>query len=108
LRSQTTGLVLLSDANETPVINNQAFSVTENSANGTNVGIVVATAADAGQTLTYSILSGNINWACAIHASTGVLTLANSAALNFEVTPTFALVIKVQDNGTSICATRLW
>jgi hypothetical protein len=107
LLNQASVKVLLIKVNEVPVINNQAFSVTENSANGTNVGIVVATDPDAGQTLTHSILSGNTYGAYALHASTGVLTLTISAALNFEVTPTFALVIKVQDNGTGICATRL-
>ena len=82
------------------------FSVAENSANGTNVGTVVASDPDAGQTLTYSILSGNTSGAFAINASTGVLTVANSAALNFEVTPSFALVVKVQDNGTGTLSSQ--
>jgi hypothetical protein len=100
LSSQATVTVSLTNVNEVPVINNQAFSVAENSANGTNVGTVVASDPDAGQTLTYSILSGNTSSAFAINASTGVVTVANSSALNFEVTPSFALVVKVQDNGT--------
>jgi VCBS repeat-containing protein len=91
LSSQATVTVSLTNVNEVPVINNQAFSVAENSANGTNVGTVVASDPDAGQTLTYSILSGNTSGAFAINASTGVVTVANSSALNFEVTPSFAL-----------------
>ena len=94
------------NVNQTPVISNQAFSVAENSANGTNVGTVVASDPDAGQTLTYSILSGNTSGAFAINASTGVLTVANSAALNFEITPSFALVVKVQDNGTGTLSSQ--
>jgi hypothetical protein len=82
---------ILQEPNQAPVINNQAFSVAENSSNGTNVGTVVASDPDAGQTLTYSILSGNTSGAFAINASTGVLTVANSSALNFETTPSFAL-----------------
>jgi hypothetical protein len=97
---QATVTVSLTDVNEPPVINNPAFSIIENAANGTNVGTVAATDLDAGQTLTYSILPGNTSGAFTINASTGVLTVANSAALNFEVTPSFALVVKVQDNGT--------
>jgi VCBS repeat-containing protein len=100
LSSQATVTVSLTNINEVPVINNQAFSIAENSSNGTNVGTVVASDPDAGQTLTYSILSGNTSGAYAINASTGVLTVANSSALNFETTPSFALVVKVEDNGT--------
>jgi len=86
--------------NNPPVIANQTFSVPENSTAGTNVGTVVATDPDAGQTLTYSILSGNTGNAFQINASTGVLTVATPSAINFEVTPTFSLIVKVQDNGS--------
>jgi parallel beta-helix repeat protein len=91
---------LTQSANQPPVIVNQTFQVNENSANGTSVGIVVATDPNAGQTLTYSILSGNTNSAFAINASTGVLSVATTSALNFEAITSFALVVKVQDNGT--------
>ncbi|MBL0135867.1 MAG: cadherin repeat domain-containing protein [Chitinophagaceae bacterium] len=87
-------------ANLPPVIANQSFSISENSANGTTVGTVVASDPNAGQTLTYSILSGNTSTAFAINSTTGVLTVANTTALNYETTPSFALVVKVQDNGT--------
>jgi hypothetical protein len=100
LSSQATITVNLTDVNENPVINNQTFSVPENSIAGTNVGTVVATDPDAGQTLTYSILSGNTGNAFQINASTGVLTVATPSAINFEVTPTFSLIVKVQDNGS--------
>ncbi|HPT02987.1 MAG TPA: right-handed parallel beta-helix repeat-containing protein, partial [Bacteroidales bacterium] len=43
--------------NHPPVISNQSFSLNENSANGSIVGTVVASDPDAGQTLTYSIVS---------------------------------------------------
>jgi len=45
------------------------------------------------------LLSGNTNGAFSINASSGVLAVANSAALNYEALPSFTLVIKVQDNG---------
>jgi hypothetical protein len=44
-------------------------------------------------------VSGNTSNAFQINASTGALTVNNSAALNFEVIPSFALIVKVQDNG---------
>ena len=100
LSSQANITVSLIDVNEVPVISNQIFSIAENPINGTITGTVVASDPDAGQSLTYSILSGNTNLAFSINSSTGVLTVSNSTALNFEVFPSFALVVKVQDNGT--------
>jgi hypothetical protein len=101
-----TGEIVLNIPNEAtntpPVVNDQSFSVNENSGNGTVVGTVVATDSDAGQTLTYSIQSGNTGGAFAINSSTGQITVANSAALNFEATPWFSLGVMVQDNGTPV------
>jgi hypothetical protein len=91
---------VIQNANQAPVITNQSFSVNENSPNGTSLGIVLASDPNPGQVLTYSILSGNTNSAFAINASTGALTVANSATLNYEAIPSFALTVKVQDNGT--------
>src|SRR5262249_41071081 len=52
--------VNLDDVNETPgFVSSGPFNVNEHSATGTPVGTVAATDPDAGQKLTYSILSGN-------------------------------------------------
>jgi len=83
LSSQATVTVNLTNVNEAPVIANQTFSIAENSANGTAVATVVASDPDAGQTLTYSILSGNTSGAFALNTSTGALTVANSTVLKF-------------------------
>ncbi|NVO19612.1 MAG: hypothetical protein HXX13_07920, partial [Bacteroidetes bacterium] len=99
LSSQGNVTVNLTDVNEAPLIANQTFSIAENSANGTTVGNIVASDPDAGQTLTYSIYSGNSSGAFAINSATGALTVANSTILNFETNPVFTLVIYVQDNG---------
>ncbi|MDO7877403.1 Ig-like domain-containing protein [Hymenobacter sp. ASUV-10] len=86
-------------ANTAPTINSQTRSVAENSANGTNVGAAI-TASDAdGNTLTYAITAGNTGGAFAINSATGQLTVANSAALNFEATPAYSLTVQVTDNG---------
>ncbi|MGV8964224.1 MAG: PA14 domain-containing protein [Candidatus Saccharimonadaceae bacterium] len=100
LSSQATITMSLKDINEAPVINNQSFSVYENSATGLTVGSIVATDPDAGQTKTFSILSGNTNNAFSINTTTGMLKVATSASLNYQATPSFSLVVKVQDNGT--------
>ncbi|QHJ07978.1 cadherin domain-containing protein [Hymenobacter busanensis] len=86
--------------NNAPTISSQTRTVAENAANGNNVGAVVtASDPDAGQTLTYSITAGNTGGAFAINASSGQITVANSAQLNFEATPSYALTVQVADNG---------
>ena len=82
--------------NRAPVVNDQSFSINENSANGTVVGTVVASDPD-GNTLSYSITAGNTSSAFAINASTGALTVANSAALDFETISKFSLTVRVAD-----------
>lgn len=88
----------VAEGNRAPVVNNQSFSVSENSANGTTVGTVVASDPD-GNPLTYSITAGNTSSAFAINASTGVLTVANSAALDYETITQFSLTVRVADPG---------
>jgi hypothetical protein len=97
----------LNDLNEAPVVNSQSFSVAVNSSNGTVVGTVVASDPDAGDTLTYSITAGNAAGAFAINASTGEVTVANSAALDFATTPSFDLTVEVQDTGGLTATTNL-
>jgi hypothetical protein len=106
LSSQATVTVSLTDVNEVPVISNQSFSIAENAVNGTTVGTVIASDPDAGQLLSFSILSGNTSGAFAIDAISGVISVANTTALNFEATPSFALVVKVQDNGTGTLSSQ--
>ena len=99
LSNSATITVNLTDVNENPEINNQVFGVAENTNNGQSVGTVVATDPDNGQNLSYTILSGNTSGAFSLNATSGQITVANSAALNFESTPVFALIVKVTDDG---------
>src|SRR5690606_17099912 len=62
------------------------------------VGTVSATDPNAGQTLGYSIVGGNVGNRFAIHPSTGVITV--NGALDYETTATFLLNVRVTDNGT--------
>lgn len=86
-------------ANNAPVIADQVFTIDEGSANGTVVGLVVASDPDAGNSLSYSITGGNANGAFAINPTTGMLTVSNSAALNYASNPTFSLTVQVTDSG---------
>ncbi|MCD4732364.1 MAG: cadherin domain-containing protein, partial [Bacteroidales bacterium] len=86
-------------SNNPPTINNQAFSIEENTTNGGQVGNIIATDPDQGQTLTYSIQSGNTDNAFQVNSNTGELTVNNSEALDYETNPEFNLMVQVQDNG---------
>ncbi len=82
-----------------PVVTASTFSLDENSADNTVVGTVVANDPDIGDTLLYDITAGNTGGAFAIDAN-GQITVANSAALDFETNPVFNLTIEATDNGS--------
>ena len=101
LSDTATVTINLSNVNEAPIANDATFSVPENSAAGTLVGMVPASDPDAGTTLSYAITAGNTSGAFAINAA-GQITVANPAALDFETTPTFNLTVTVSDNGAPV------
>lgn len=91
--------------NTAPVIEDQTFTIQENSADHTAVGTVLATDADTDQTLVYSFVSGNTGDAFSIDPNTGVITVNNVAVLNYEATEMFTLVIEVTDGEAFVSAT---
>jgi Ca2+-binding RTX toxin-like protein len=93
-------LASLPPANLAPTAAGASWSLVENAAVGTQVGTVTASDPDAGQTLSYAIIGGNDSGAFAINPTTGRITVANPAALDFEATAVFNLTIQVTDNGT--------
>lgn len=101
LSSTATITIQVLDVNENPSIDDQGFNVNENSPTGTIIGSVVASDPDNGQSIVYSIISGNVGNAFSINQSTGVITVANASSLNFEALNSFSLMIKVVDNGNS-------
>jgi cyclophilin family peptidyl-prolyl cis-trans isomerase len=98
LTDTATITINLTDANDAPTIVDQSFPLNENSANGTSVGTVQASDQNAGDTFTFAIAAGNGGGTFAIDANTGAITVANSAALNFEATPSIDLTVTVTDN----------
>ena len=77
----------------------QSFSIDENSANGSAIGTVVATDADASPTTyqDWTITSGNTNAAFAIDSSSGELSIAASSQLDHESTASYTLELSVSD-----------
>jgi VCBS repeat-containing protein len=102
LTGSATITINVNNLNEAPVVQPATFAVDENATVGASVGTVTFTDVDAGQTHAFAITSGNTDGAFAIDASTGAITVANPAALNFETNPTFALTVTVTDNGTPV------
>ncbi len=100
------GVELMSDVagtgpNHAPSFSNAQLSVGANAANGTVVGTLSATDSDFGQTLTYQIQSGSTSGAFSVNASSGQLVVANAAALDPNINPTFSLVVRVTDSGSA-------
>jgi len=91
--------VTASSGNQPPYLAAQSFSVVKFSPAGTFVGKLTGTDPNQGQTLKYTIVSGNTNNAFTLNAYNGALNVKTSSALNPAVTPKFYLKIKVTDNG---------
>lgn len=82
-----------------PVVANQSFNVPENSAANTTLGTVQVGASSGLGALVYSITAGNSAGLFAIDPSTGVISLATGASLNFEATSTYTVTVQVTDTG---------
>ena len=95
----------LTNVNEAPVFNpaSYTFSLSESATSGTAVGTTSATDVDAGTTLTYS-LSGTGAGNFVINPSTGAITVAAGAVLNFEGTATWSLTATASDGSLSSTA----
>jgi len=90
--------------NSAPTIDDQTFTIADNSVNGTEVGTVKATDPDYNE-LTFSILSGNTDNAFTLGASSGLLTVNNSNALDYDTNPSFSLGVQVSDGSADATAT---
>jgi VCBS repeat-containing protein len=73
-------------------------SVDENAANGTLIGTFTASDVDQGDTLTYS-LTNNAGGRFAIDATTGALTVANGALLDYEKGTSYTIATHAVDSG---------
>ena len=98
--TEQTFTVHVNDRNLEPEIQSQEFTIDENSPNGTFIGQIVATDPNAGQTLTYSALSGDTETFQV--SSDGKLSVKNNTALDYEryEDHKIILVVQVTDNGT--------
>jgi poly(3-hydroxybutyrate) depolymerase len=82
--------------NTMPVIQEQSFTVAENTPAGSLVGQVVATDPE-NDPLIYNIVLGNAEIAFAIGETSGKLTVSNPDAIDFEKHQEFQLTVEVSD-----------
>lgn len=86
------------EKNDAPLINNQTFTIEENSTEGTQVGQIIALDPE-NDAFTFGIIDGNTNGAFTISAEYGMITVQNEDAIDFETNPIFTLLIEVKDIG---------
>ncbi len=99
--------ITIQDVNENPEIDDQGFLLPENSPVNTTIGTVVASDPDQNQTLTYSIISGNLNNSFSINSTTGVIKVQNAQSIDFEANPQFTLQVKVTDQGGLVSTAQI-
>lgn len=93
----TVTILDVEDSNTSPTIEDQQFTVNENSAAGTIIGTVVASDVE-NDPLTYTIESGNESGVFSLSFETGELTVLDPTDLDFETNPVFELTVDVSDN----------
>jgi hypothetical protein len=84
------------DIKYAPELLDAEFTIPENSPNGTVIGFIEASDAD-GDTLSYTIVSGNDAEAFSLDSESGELIVLKSSELDFETTPIYSLGISVSD-----------
>lgn len=84
--------------NHNPGILDEVFTLLENSPLNSSVGSMHASDPDIDDILQFSIIAGNEAGAFAINSTTGNITVANSAVLDFETTHTFNLTVRITDS----------
>ncbi|NJM25686.1 MAG: hypothetical protein HC859_09545, partial [Bacteroidia bacterium] len=105
LTFQKSFVIIVTDVNESPVASNVSIAIDENP--DTGLAITTVNAVDPeGQLIRFDITSGNTDNAFYIDPFTGLLTVLNQAAIDFETTPFFAITVLVTDTG-GLSATSL-
>jgi len=99
LKSTALVQVTVIESNDPPTMPDYNRTVAENVAANTSVGSpCTGSDNDPAQTLTYSIISGNVDDIFAINAATGQIRVANPI-IDFETRSRYVLTVQAQDNG---------
>ncbi|MBW3545251.1 MAG: cadherin repeat domain-containing protein, partial [Bacteroidetes bacterium] len=88
-------LLLLAAAPVLLAIQDHNFEIDEHASAGTVVGAISPATDGEGDPLDFLILDGNTDGTFALGAETGILTVANAAALDYEINPLYTLTVQV-------------
>ena len=89
--------VSLLDVNEAPTLSASDVTIAEDEPVGATVLSSTASDPDAGESLTYAIVAGNVGGAFSIHRTSGKVTVASP--LDHESVPAYSLTLAVVDKG---------
>ncbi len=105
--SEETVTINLTNLNDnTPVITDSQYTLSENALNGTVIATLSAADADGTlNELTYTIETGNNDGIFALNPATGELTVIDNTNLDYETTASYSLGIKVSDTANEASAT---
>ena len=92
-------VIRVTDENEAPSVDPAEVSFPETSPVGSIITTLSVTDQDAGQEHTFEIVEGNDAGIFSLDATTGVLTLSDQSAIDFEQTALYQLQIIATDNG---------
>ena len=92
--------ITVNPVNDAPVVDDQSFSVLENTPNGTVVGTIAVSDADAADWHTFTLTGGTGATAFHVDPATGQITVADSSRLDYESATRLTLEVEVTDNGS--------
>jgi hypothetical protein len=93
--------ITVTPVNDAPVIGAQAFVVAEHRPAGTLVGTLIATDADPGDTLHFTVSGGDGAGVFQIDPASGEITLTGGVDLAYESQDTYRIRIRVEDGAGS-------
>jgi len=91
--------------NHPPVAQNQVFSISEDSEEGTIIGTVVATDQD-NDNMSFEIVSGNVDDLFSIDRVNGEISLGASNILNYDNITLYQLTVQIEDDGIEAQSTN--
>ncbi len=92
--------ITLNNVNEPPSFEPPTLSVSESAELGDEIGTVMASDEDEGQSITYSIVGGNGAAVLEIDSVSGILRVKNPNAIDFNLASELVVDVRVTDSGT--------
>ena len=89
--------VNVSVSNYPPEMENQSFSIDEHSDENTIIGMINAVDQD-GDSIVYSIIDGNTSEIFNLNPDSGILSVAQTLLLDYEIHPTYELTVGASDS----------